>query len=133
MESKEMESQTRKRVIFADGNPAVLKTAGRILEETGHELQTASSGMEVLCLVVRQPPNFIFIAAECPKLDAFQVCALLKNNKNYRHIPLHILAGSPGSEIRVKAQALGAASVVTKPFGRAELLALLDSKAGKGK
>ena len=61
-----------------------------------------------------------------PRLDGYQTCALIKNNAEFKSIPVIMLSSKDGLFDKAKGRIVGADDYLTKPFGRAELLDALE-------
>ncbi len=59
-----------------------------------------------------------------PKMDGYQVCKVLKSNRQTRHVPVIMLSGSLIDKVRGKM--VGAVEFISKPFKTKELLKLVD-------
>ena len=62
-----------------------------------------------------------------PKLDGFQTCRLLKNDKKSRYIPIIMVTALNEIEDKVKGIEAGADDFIAKPFNKLELLARVKS------
>jgi|SRR5690606_19916172 len=118
----------RKSLVFADGNRSLLETVGHLLDPAEYELRAARGGLEALCMVAERRPDFLFVDKACAGLDGFQLCALLKTREEYGALRVVLLADGMDLNEQVKAEALGALGVLRKPFGRRELLAILEGE-----
>ena len=61
-----------------------------------------------------------------PRLDGYQTCALIKNNPDYKATPVIMLSSKDGLFDKAKGRIVGADDYLTKPFGRAELIDVLE-------
>ena len=61
-----------------------------------------------------------------PKLDGYEICAMLRHSKAFRYTPIMMLTGKEGFIDRIKARMVGATDYLTKPFGEQELLLLIE-------
>jgi twitching motility two-component system response regulator PilG len=66
-----------------------------------------------------------------PRLDGYQVCALIKNNPRYRHIPVVMLSSKDGLFDRARGRIVGSNQYLTKPFTREELVSAVSRHALK--
>ena len=57
-----------------------------------------------------------------PRLDGYQTCALIKNNSQFKHIPVIMLSSKDGLFDKAKGRIVGADDYLTKPFHPEELL-----------
>jgi twitching motility two-component system response regulator PilG len=57
-----------------------------------------------------------------PRLDGYQTCALIKNNKEFNATPVVMLSSKDGLFDKAKGRIVGSDQYLTKPFSRDELL-----------
>jgi signal transduction histidine kinase/DNA-binding response OmpR family regulator len=93
------------------------------LERTGVEVVTASDGQEGLDVVRRLHPAAVVLDLYLPKLDGWDVLALLKADASTSAIPVIIVSMV---DERGKGFALGAADYLVKPVGREQVLTALN-------
>lgn len=120
-----------KKIIFIDDNKLILKTVKSLLESPTCEFYCAQNGFDGLCEMIENKPDIIFIEASAAKLDGFQFCALVKSKAEYSHIALIIILDKEDQFERSKAEAVGAEKVLSKPFSKAELLAVITGQESK--
>ncbi len=109
-------------VMIVDDSKTIRRTAELLLKKAGCKVITAADGFEALATVARHHPDIIFIDIMMPKLDGYQTCSLIKNNKSYRKIPIVMLSSKDGLFDRAKSRVSGSDEYLTKPFTREELL-----------
>ncbi|MGV6806359.1 MAG: response regulator, partial [bacterium] len=71
--------------------------------------------------IADQEPNLIFVDIMMPRLDGYQTCALIKNNKKYKGTPVVMLSSKDGLFDKAKGRIVGADDYLTKPFSKSEL------------
>jgi DNA-binding response OmpR family regulator len=70
-----------------------------------------------------EQPDLIILDLMLPDADGMEVCKFLKNNENYKHIPIIILTARSDEMEKVLGLELCADDYVTKPFSPRELVA----------
>ncbi|HDK38277.1 MAG TPA: response regulator [Thiolapillus brandeum] len=110
------------KIMVIDDSKTIRRTAENLLEKAGCEVVTAKDGFEALSLVADHHPDLIFVDIMMPRLDGYQTCALIKNNKAYSDIPVVMLSSKDGLFDRAKGRLAGSDQYLTKPFSRDELL-----------
>lgn len=124
-----------KRILVIDDHTALRQMLRRILEREGYEVVEAGDGKEGMELYRQVPADLIITDVVMPEKDGVEIIRELK-----RDFPdVRIIAISGGSRTLdaqyclAAMKALGALYLLTKPFGRKELLEavheLLDSVA----
>ncbi len=89
----------------------------------GGEVLTGTGG---LALVERERPAALFTDRWMPNLDGFQLCAAVKANPALAHIPVVLISASLQPDERDDALRKGFAAILHKPFGPADLRALVE-------
>ncbi len=110
------------KVVVIDDSKTIRRTAEIFLTKAGCEVITAEDGFNALSKVVEFKPDIIFIDLMMPRLDGYQTTALIKNNPDYKHIPIIMLSGKEGLFERVHSRIIGADDYMTKPFSREQLM-----------
>lgn len=85
-------------------------------------MSTATDGFEALSKILEHRPNLIFVDIMMPRLDGYQTCALIKNNKMFKNIPVIMLSSKDGLFDRARGRIVGSEQYLTKPFTKDELL-----------
>jgi len=105
-----------RQVLVVDDNLSVRETARRYLQEAGYSVTLASNGFEALARVVKCRPQVVLADITMPGLDGYQMCALMKSNSDYRHIPVIMLSSTEGLSDMSRAGLVGSDAHITKPF-----------------
>ena len=79
------------KVLVVDDSKTIRRTAETLLGKAGCEVVTAVDGFEALAMVPDQQPGLVLLDIMMPRLDGYQTCALIKNNKAYSNIPVVML------------------------------------------
>ncbi|MCW3105393.1 MAG: response regulator [Bacteroidetes bacterium] len=95
---------------------------GKIMIEKAHEsnlkVVIATTYVEIFNFVGRYSPIAITLDVRLPDTSGWKVLDLLKNDLNYRHIPIHLISGE---ENKVLALRRGARSFLLKPLNNDQL------------
>lgn len=110
------------KILVIDDSNTIRKTAEALLSRAGYQVTTAVDGFESLAKIADDPPDLIFVDIMMPRLDGYQTCALVKNNRRYRHIPVVMLSSKDGLFDKARGRIVGADAYLTKPFSRQEIL-----------
>lgn len=110
------------KAMVIDDSKTIRRTAETLLKKVGCEVVTALDGFDALSKIADQKPDIIFIDIMMPRLDGYQTCALIKNNKEYKHTPVIMLSSKDGLFDKAKGRIVGSDQYLTKPFSRDELL-----------
>lgn len=110
------------KVMVIDDSKTIRRTAESLLQKHGADVITAVDGFEALSKVVNSNPDIIFIDVMMPRLDGYQTCALIKNNKRFRATPIIMLSSKDSVFDKAKGRVVGSEDYLTKPFTRDDLL-----------
>lgn len=110
------------KAMVIDDSKTIRRTAETLLKKVGCEVITALDGFDALSKIADQKPDIIFIDIMMPRLDGYQTCALIKNNKDYKNTPVIMLSSKDGLFDKAKGRIVGSDQYLTKPFSREELL-----------
>lgn len=110
------------KVMVVDDSKTIRKSAETLLAKEGYQVITAVDGFEALAKVVEGRPDIVFVDIMMPRLDGYQTCALIKNNQEFKKIPVIMLSSKDGLFDRARGRVVGSEQYLTKPFTRDELL-----------
>ncbi|MGB1580209.1 MAG: response regulator [Nevskiales bacterium] len=119
------------KVMVIDDSKTIRRSAETLLAEFGCEVVTANDGFEAMAAVADHDPDIIFVDIMMPRLDGYQVCALVKNNPTYKRIPVIMLSSRDGLFDRARGRIVGSTEYLTKPFTRDELVKAIQGNAAK--
>jgi len=109
-------------VMVVDDSKTIRKTADTLLKKAGCQVITAEDGFDALSKIVDHKPDIIFVDIMMPRLDGYQACALIKNNKDFKHTPVVMLSSKDGLFDKARGRIVGSDQYLTKPFSKEELL-----------
>ena len=109
-------------VMVVDDSKTIRKTADTLLKKAGCQVITAEDGFDALSKIVDHKPDIIFVDIMMPRLDGYQACALIKNNKQFKATPVIMLSSKDGLFDKAKGRIVGSDQYLTKPFSKEELL-----------
>ncbi len=116
----------RPSILVIDDDSGIRETVQVRLELSGFEVKTASAADEAFLLLKSWKPDLILLDVSMPKMDGFEVCKVLKENKDTSSIPVIFLTGAGGEmETQLQSLMVGAVDYVCKPFEGEELVARL--------
>ena len=104
------------RILVVDDNPDVRLALATILEEAGHAVLEAEDGDVVFDMVVDDQPTLILLDVMMPRLNGFDVLALLKADTRTNSIPVIMVTAKGRPEDMAMARSLGAVEYITKPW-----------------
>jgi len=87
----------------------------------------AYAGKEAIELVKAELPDLILLDLMLPECDGYEICSILKNDSEFRFIPIIIISGFFEKPNKVKATQCGADDFIHKPIDRFELKTRIKS------
>ena len=103
-------------VLLVDDSKTIRRSASNFLSSAGFTVTTAVDGFDALSKVVEHRPSIVLIDIMMPRLDGYQTCALIKNNADYRDIPVVMLSSKDGLFDKARARVVGSDAHLSKPF-----------------
>ncbi len=115
------------KVMVIDDSKTIRRTAETLLKKSGCEVFTAIDGFDALSKILEHRPAIIFVDIMMPRLDGYQTCALIKNNKMFKNTPVIMLSSKDGLFDRARGRIVGSEQYLTKPFTKDELLGAISN------
>ncbi len=110
------------KVMVIDDSKTIRRTAETLLRKQGCEVITATDGFEALSMIAEHKPDLIFVDIMMPRLDGYQTCALIKNNRAFRDTPVIMLSSKDSIFDKARGRIVGSEQYLTKPFSKDDLL-----------
>lgn len=112
------------RVLIVEDEQDIADLIKHTLERGGGaEAEVVGSGDAALKAVSARPPDLIILDLNLPVIGGLEVCRLLRQRSDSRHLPIIMLTAKSGESDRVAGLEQGADDYVTKPFSLRELTA----------
>jgi len=112
------------RVLIVEDEQDIAALIKHTLERSGGaEAEVVGSGDAALKAVTARPPDLIILDLNLPVLSGLEVCRLLRQRSDARHLPIIMLTAKSSETDRVTGLEMGADDYVTKPFSLRELTA----------
>jgi two-component system sensor histidine kinase/response regulator len=110
------------RILVADDQPANIQAVGTMLGKQGFEIVPATDGPTTLKRLALRTPDLILLDVLMPGMDGVEVCRRIRENPDWRDIPIIFLSAADDKELIVRALEAGGVDYVTKPFNFSEML-----------
>ncbi len=118
------------KVMVIDDSKTIRKSAESLLTKEGCEVYTANDGFEALAKIAEHRPDLIFIDIMMPRLDGYQTCALIKNNRLFKATPVIMLSSKDSIFDKARGKIVGSEQYLTKPFTKDDLLRAIADYSG---
>jgi two-component system sensor histidine kinase/response regulator len=110
------------RILVVDDQPANIQVVGAALGRLGHEIIPASDGPTALRRLALRPPDLILLDLLMPEMDGCEVCRRVRENPDWKDIPVIFLSAADDKDFIVRALESGGVDYITKPFNQSELV-----------
>jgi DNA-binding response OmpR family regulator len=113
-------------ILIIDDSEDIRKLYHSILS-SDFNLKILDSGKGLFSILDKFLPELIILDVMMPEETGFDICLKLKNNENYKSIPIIFVSGKVGSDSRTQGYKLNADKYLEKPFEVTELIAMINS------
>lgn len=111
-----------KKILVVDDEPHILRMTKMRLEKNNYYVITASNGLEAMVKAHNENPDLIILDLMLPKVEGYKICAMLKFDKRYKHIPIIIVSARSNELDKKIGVDVGADAYIIKPANPEELL-----------
>ena len=116
----------RKRIIVVDDNPTNLTSCKNILKPF-YEVFLVPSSEKMFELMERFLPDLILLDVEMPGINGYEAARMLKNNNDFKEVPIIFLTAKREAESEMEGLELGAVDYIMKPFVASILLRRIET------
>jgi len=121
-------SEPPSTILVVDDTPDNIRLLTAILSNQGYEVRKALNGKMALRAVSISCPDLILLDINMPDIDGYQVCEQLKQDPQFRDVPIIFISASDEVSDKIRAFALGAVDYVTKPFEQGEVISRVTNQ-----
>lgn len=111
-------------VLMVDDDPGLRTVVSRIVQHSGHQVETANNGEEAIEKVRKLHPDLLILDILMPVLSGFGVVQTLRRHPETRHLPLLVLTTKDLNDAEKEALRLGPTKFVTKSLVTVESLTM---------
>ena len=104
------------KILVADDNSNVQKTAALALAELGIEVVSVNNGEAAVRKLVDVAPDLVLADIFMPVRNGYEVCEYIKKDARFSHLPVVLLVGAFDPLDEREAQRVGADGILKKPF-----------------
>ncbi len=122
MENSDKNFSDQKHILIAEDSNSQAENLIEILTQNGYKVTAVQDGMDGLVKLTRFRPDLIISDIWMPRMNGYEFCRALKNNKNFHAIPVILLTALTDTEDIIKGLRAGADYYITKPFDKDLLL-----------
>jgi putative two-component system response regulator len=114
-------------ILVVDDDPSNRLLLQELLQAQGYEVNTACDGQQALDAFAERPPDLVLCDVMMPKVDGFEVCRRLKDDRETQLTPIVLVTALMAAADRVRGIDAGADDFLNKPYDHSELLARVRS------
>jgi len=115
-------------VLLVDDDANTLEILRRWLSKEGYTTVSASDGRACLEALGKEKFDIVLLDVMMPHVDGLEVCERMRENPDWRQIPVVLLTAKDDMETRTRGMALGVSEYLTKPINKQELFARLRAQ-----
>jgi two-component system, chemotaxis family, chemotaxis protein CheY len=105
------------KVLIVEDSPTMRQLISFALKRLrGIRIVEASDGVDGLKKLAVEKFDLIFTDINMPIMDGLKLVSLVRNDANYRNVPVVVITTEGAQEDRERALALGANDYITKPI-----------------
>ena len=120
-------SRVGKRILVVDDEQRNRELLEGMLEILGYQAEFAGDGLEALAKV-RLGVDLVLLDLMMPGMDGFEVAQRIREHQEYRDLPIIVVTGLDGKDVRLRAVEAGVNDFIGKPLEMAELKVRLASQ-----
>ncbi|MFA9461987.1 response regulator [Thiohalorhabdus sp. Cl-TMA] len=102
------------RVLLVEDSPLARQMERAVLENAGMEVDTAVDGLDALDRMEVRFPDIVITDVEMPRMDGYDLLRKLRDDNQYRGVPVFMVTSRDSEEDRGTAQHLGADGFLNK-------------------
>ncbi len=115
-----------RRIVCIDDAVTIGQLIVGMLAPLGYQVTPINDPVAALSQVFELQPQLILCDIAMPRLDGYELCAMLRQSSQFHQTPIIMLTGKDGFIDRVRANMVGATDYLAKPFSAEELVMLLE-------
>jgi len=115
-----------KKILLVDDEPDIVEFLKYNLEQQNFEVIVGRDGEEAL-QKLSEKPDLIILDIMMPKLDGFETCKRIRENKDFDNVPVVFLTAKAGEKDEINGLDLGASDYIQKPVSPNKLITRVKS------
>jgi two-component system chemotaxis response regulator CheY len=120
------------RILIVEDSQTMRSMIAATLGESGdYEVVEAGSGFEAMRSLPRKKIDLIITDINMPNINGLELVSFVKNNDNYKDIPIIIVSTEGSEKDKEKGLSLGADEYLVKPFNPEELQEMVKNTLSK--
>jgi two-component system alkaline phosphatase synthesis response regulator PhoP len=120
------------KILLVDDEPDIVEFLKYNLEQNGYDVIVGHDGLQAL-KKLSENPELIILDIMMPHLDGYEVYHKIRENKNFKDVPIIFLTAKSGETDEIKGLELGASDFVQKPISPKKLIARIKLNLRKNR
>ena len=105
-----------RKLLLADDSITIQKVVDLTFVDEGVTVLCVNNGREAIERLPEFVPDIVLADVLMPEVNGYELCQYIKNNDDFKHIPVMLLVGSFEPFDEEEARRVGANDTLTKPF-----------------
>ncbi len=115
------------KILIADDNSSDLMILQSIVRKQGHQVITATDGIDAVELFQRESPQLVLLDALMPRMDGFEAARIIKELAGEELVPIIFLTSLTEAESLAKCLDAGGDDFLSKPYNQIILKAKIQA------
>lgn len=111
-----------KKILLVDDSATFREVVSKALVDAGYEVAQAENGKDALNKLCESTPDLIVSDVNMPEMNGIQFVEKVKENQDFRFIPIMMLTTEGSEQIKTRGKELGVRAWMIKPFKAETLL-----------
>ncbi|MGB5849548.1 MAG: response regulator transcription factor [Ignavibacteriaceae bacterium] len=120
------------KILLVDDEPDIVEFLKYNLEQNGYDVIVGHDGLQALNKL-SENPDLIILDIMMPHLNGYEVYQKIRENKNFKDVPIIFLTAKAGETDEIKGLELGASDFIQKPISPQKLIARIKLNLRKNK
>ncbi|TXT60201.1 MAG: Signal transduction response regulator [Promethearchaeota archaeon] len=103
-------------ILLIEDDLATIRLLTSYFESKGLKIEGIVSGTKGIEKLKHSDPKVILLDIILPDISGYEICKLIKNDKDLSETPVYLLTAIPGSEVEKKIDEVKADGYILKPF-----------------
>jgi CheY-like chemotaxis protein len=103
-------------ILVVDDDMMARMTAGQCVKQAGHTAAMAEGGVRAMEMLQSDKYDLVLLDLLMPDMDGFEVLRQIKENPQFKDIPVIMASGADEAESMAKCIQMGAAGHLAKPL-----------------
>lgn len=119
-------------IAIVDDEPDIVELVSIHLKKHNFSVKTFFNGQDFMDFLKNTKPGLVILDLMLPDIDGLQICTSMRNNSEFKNIPIIMLTAKGDETDKIVGLELGADDYVTKPFSPKELVARVKAILRRG-